>query len=158
MDYTNQWLTFFGLKRKYTVEELKSAYRKAAKKYHPDVNQGNSSYEKIFKEMTVAYEALLKQTSITIEPKTGQFVGERSVKDVMKIYRYQSFSPKVTNFITVPGDFLKKGGVVICGSPNSTSELRIWCKENTKSGAKAHVNGYEFSIILDPREETELRQ
>ena len=37
---------------------LKKAYRKLAKKYHPDVNPGDAEAEKKFKEATEAYSVL----------------------------------------------------------------------------------------------------
>lgn len=42
--------------------EIKSAYRKLAKKYHPDVNPGRKDIEQKFKEITAAYD-LLSDTS-----------------------------------------------------------------------------------------------
>ncbi|HOJ11212.1 MAG TPA: molecular chaperone DnaJ [Clostridiales bacterium] len=39
-------------------DEIKKAFRKLAKKYHPDVNQGNSEAEGKFKEVNEAYEVL----------------------------------------------------------------------------------------------------
>lgn len=47
-----------GVSRKSTGEEIKRAYRKLAKKYHPDVNPGNKSAEEKFKEVTAAFEVL----------------------------------------------------------------------------------------------------
>ena len=37
---------------------IKKAYRKLAKKYHPDPNQGNAAAEQLFKEVNKAYEVL----------------------------------------------------------------------------------------------------
>ncbi|WP_248355586.1 DnaJ C-terminal domain-containing protein [Anaeromyxobacter oryzae] len=47
-----------GVSRTATAEELKRAYRKLAKKYHPDVNPGNKAAEEKFKEVTAAFEVL----------------------------------------------------------------------------------------------------
>ncbi len=47
-----------GVSRKASSEELKRAYRKLAKKFHPDVNPGNKVAEEKFKEVTAAFEVL----------------------------------------------------------------------------------------------------
>jgi curved DNA-binding protein len=47
-----------GVSRTATADELKRAYRKLAKKYHPDVNPGNKAAEEKFKEVTAAFEVL----------------------------------------------------------------------------------------------------
>ena len=41
-----------------TFEEIKSAYRVLAKKYHPDKNIGNKAAEEYFKEIQQAYTVL----------------------------------------------------------------------------------------------------
>ena len=46
-----------GIKRGATEAEIKSAYRKLARKYHPDVNKTKEAEEK-FKEINEAYEVL----------------------------------------------------------------------------------------------------
>lgn len=47
-----------GVPRTASTEEIKKAYRRLAKKYHPDVNPGNRSAEEKFKEVTAAFEVL----------------------------------------------------------------------------------------------------
>lgn len=47
-----------GVQKKATSQELKNAYRKLAKKYHPDTNPGDTKAEQMFKEVTEAYNVL----------------------------------------------------------------------------------------------------
>ncbi len=47
-----------GVPRTASTEEIKKAYRRLAKRYHPDVNPGNRSAEEKFKEVTAAFEVL----------------------------------------------------------------------------------------------------
>jgi curved DNA-binding protein len=47
-----------GVKRDASEDEIRKAYRKLAKKHHPDVNPGNKSAEDKFKSVSAAYEVL----------------------------------------------------------------------------------------------------
>ncbi len=47
-----------GVPRNATEEEIKKAYRKLAKQYHPDLNPGDKNAEEKFKEVNEAYEVL----------------------------------------------------------------------------------------------------
>ena len=47
-----------GVGRTASEKEIKSAYRKLAKKYHPDANQNDKTAEDKFKELSEAYEIL----------------------------------------------------------------------------------------------------
>ena len=47
-----------GIGKNATDAEIKSAYRKLAKKYHPDLNPGNKEAEEKFKEVNEANDVL----------------------------------------------------------------------------------------------------
>ena len=47
-----------GVNKNAPEDEIKSAYRKQARKYHPDVNPNDKSAEEKFKEINEAYEVL----------------------------------------------------------------------------------------------------
>jgi molecular chaperone DnaJ len=47
-----------GVSRKATQKEIRQAYRKLARKYHPDLNPGDKSAEDKFKQIQEAYDVL----------------------------------------------------------------------------------------------------
>jgi molecular chaperone DnaJ len=47
-----------GVTKSASEDDIKKAYRKLAKKYHPDVNKGNKEAENKFKEISEAYAVL----------------------------------------------------------------------------------------------------
>ena len=57
MEYKDYY-SILGVDRKAGTEEIKKAFRKLARKYHPDVNQGDQAATEKFKEINEAYEVL----------------------------------------------------------------------------------------------------
>lgn len=47
-----------GVSVEATPEEIKRAYRRLARQYHPDHNPGNAEAEEKFKQIAASYEAL----------------------------------------------------------------------------------------------------
>jgi len=47
-----------GVQKNADADQIKKAYRKLARKYHPDVNPGDKASEEKFKEISEAYEVL----------------------------------------------------------------------------------------------------
>src|ERR1700689_186776 len=47
-----------GVSRKAAQKEIRQAYRKLARKYHPDLNPGDKSSEEKFKQVQEAYDVL----------------------------------------------------------------------------------------------------
>lgn len=54
MDYYK----ILGISREASEEDIKKAYRRLSKKYHPDANIGNKAAEKLFMEISEAYSVL----------------------------------------------------------------------------------------------------
>ncbi len=57
MDYKDYYKVL-GVERTASQDDIKKAFRKLARKHHPDVNPGNKEAEKRFKEINEAYEVL----------------------------------------------------------------------------------------------------
>jgi len=51
-----------GVNKNATEKEIKQAFRKQAKQWHPDANQDNPNAEAKFKEVNEAYEVLSDAT------------------------------------------------------------------------------------------------
>src|SRR6202158_1233439 len=47
-----------GVRKKATAKEIRQAYRKLARKYHPDLNPGDKAAEEKFKQIQEAYDVL----------------------------------------------------------------------------------------------------
>ncbi len=52
------YYAILGINKGANAEEIKKAYRRLARKYHPDMNPGNTQAEAKFKEISEAYEVL----------------------------------------------------------------------------------------------------
>ena len=59
MPKNNDYYETLGVSKSATTQEIKRAFKKLARKYHPDVNKDNpKEAEKKFKEISEAYEVL----------------------------------------------------------------------------------------------------
>lgn len=86
MDYKDYY-KILGVERKASADDIRSAYRKLAMKYHPDKNPGDKKAEDKFKDINEAYQVL---------------------SDDEKRARYDQLGSAYSNFRTSggrPGDF-----------------------------------------------------
>ncbi len=62
-----------GVKRDAKPEEIKKAYRRLARKYHPDVNPGDKASEERFKLTTEAHDVLSDPKKRKVYDRFGQY-------------------------------------------------------------------------------------
>jgi len=58
MSTKRDYYEVLGVARDVSVDEIRRAFRRLAREYHPDVNQGNEEAEEKFKELNEAHEVL----------------------------------------------------------------------------------------------------
>jgi len=79
-----------GVKKSASEEEIKKAYRKLARKWHPDVNPGKKEAEHKFKEISQAYDCLGNKEKRRLYDEFGE-EGLRTGFDAEKARQYQQW-------------------------------------------------------------------
>src|ERR1700744_2415576 len=68
---TKDYYSTLGIKKTATPDELRRAFRKLARKYHPDVNPGDKKAEERFKEISEANDVLSDEKKRKIYDQVG---------------------------------------------------------------------------------------
>jgi len=75
-----------GVGREATLDEIKQAYRRLAKRYHPDANPGRNDIEQRFKDVSAAY-ALLSDTEKRARFDRGEIDAQGTERTTRSTYR-----------------------------------------------------------------------
>lgn len=82
-----------GVGKSASADEIKSAYRKLALKYHPDKNKGDKAAEERFKEVSSAYHVLSDPEKRKLYDQYGQqgldsqgYHGPQSTEDILDLF------------------------------------------------------------------------
>src|SRR5271165_5166258 len=65
------YYAILGVKKTATAEDIRKAFRKLARKYHPDVNPGDKRAEEKFKEMSEANDVLSDEKKRKVYDQLG---------------------------------------------------------------------------------------
>jgi molecular chaperone DnaJ len=84
-----------GVERGGSRDDIRKAYRKLARKYHPDINPGNKEAESKFKEISVAYDVLSDDAKRKLYDEFGE-AGLAAGFDAEKARSYQSWQQGAT--------------------------------------------------------------
>ena len=77
-----------GVDRAASHDDIRKAYRKLARKYHPDINPGNKDAENKFKDLSVAYDVLSDEKKRKLYDEFGE-AGLAAGFDADKARSYQ---------------------------------------------------------------------
>src|SRR5436853_7858601 len=70
---TKDYYAILGVKKNASVDDIRKAFRKLARKYHPDVNPGDKKAEEKFKEMSEANDVLSDPKKRKIYDQVGYY-------------------------------------------------------------------------------------
>jgi DnaJ-class molecular chaperone len=100
MDYKDYY-KILGVARGASADDIKKAFRKLARKYHPDVNPGDKKAEEKFKEINEAYEVLSdpdkRKKYDTLGPNWQEQFGP-SFSGTRRTYQYGGSGGRTSNF------------------------------------------------------------
>lgn len=162
---TKNYYQILGVDKKSSSEDIKKAYRKLAKKYHPDVTGGDKTKENSFKEITQAYEVLSdakKRADYDLAQSGPPPFTQGSPFNQSTRYRYQpktsssnfsgysSSEPRVSwNFDDI---FSQSGSFSDLGSEPFEDSLhrKLDLRSSLKISFEESILGCEKKITLEP--------
>jgi curved DNA-binding protein len=147
-----------GIEKKSTQEDIKKAYRKLARKYHPDLNPNDKEAEKKFKEINEANEVLSNTENRKKYDKYGKDWKHADEFDKAQQQRQQSGSGYQDQFSSEYSDFFEtmfggggrnRGGSVKFKGQDFNAELHLDLKDVYETHKRTlTVNGKNIRLTI----------
>src|SRR6266436_1373404 len=125
---TKDYYSTLGVKKTATADEIRKAFRKAARKYHPDVNPGDKKAEEKFKEISEANDVLS-------DPK------KRKIYDQVGFYSDNIDPATAEAYARSGGNSAGGGGGFSGGFPGGG--------QDGGQGVPFDFGGFDFSDLVD---------
>jgi len=149
------YYSILGVSKTATIDEIKQAFRRLARKYHPDVNPGNKAAEARFKEVSEAYEVLSDPEKRQKYDQFGQYwkqAGQSWPSGGGANVGFDNFEfGKYNNFDEFINDLLGRFGSPGAGPTGNTRQSYSY---RTTTGGPTGFSGFDgfndFSGFQDP--------
>ncbi len=112
---TKDYYGLLGVKKSATADDIRKAFRKLARKYHPDVNPGDKKAEEKFKEISEANDVLSDEK-------------KRKIYDQLGFYS-DNIDPAAAEAAArggYGGGGGFGGGTQVCGTRRAGGAVRLW--------------------------------
>ncbi len=142
-DYKDYY-AILGVSKTATAEEIRKAFRKLARQYHPDLNPGNKQAEDRFKEINEAYEVLSDPDKKQKYDQFGQYWKQASQTGWNPNTRGVDFSGfdfgQFSNFEVFINELLGRGTKSTYGSARSSGGFGDFGGFNTQTQQTSNLD------------------
>lgn len=136
-----------GVSPNASEEEITKAYRRLAKKYHPDLNQGNAEAAKKMSEINAAYQQIKSGTTAQSNGDSQQQRGEYSAFAAVKNYLHAGYYEEalhvLANISLRNAEWYYYSAIANAGVGNNITALN-----HAKTAVQMEPNNLEYLRIL----------